>query len=96
VLRAVAASDGDSGAMAPGDMYADIPTSDFSGAKTSDFVYLYAHFGNSDPKPIREWALVNVAPIPEMDALFPIIAFFGVAFATQRLRRRRSQQLSTT
>lgn len=36
-----------------GDMYAYILTSDFSAAKTSDFVYLYAHFGNSDAKPIR-------------------------------------------
>ena len=83
--------------MAPGDMYADIPTSDFSGAKTSDFVYLYAHFGNIDPSQsgFEEWALVNVAPIPEMDALFPIIGFFAVAFAAQRLRRRRAQQVST-
>lgn len=31
-----------------GDMYAYIPTSDFAGSKTSDFVYLYAHFGNTD------------------------------------------------
>jgi hypothetical protein len=78
-----------------GDMYAYIPTSDFSGAKTSDFVYLYAHFGNSDPSQsgFEEWALVNIAPIPEMDALFPIIGFFAVAFATQRLRRRRAQQV---
>jgi hypothetical protein len=83
-------------------MYAYIPTSDFSAAKTSDFVYLYlylyAHFGNSDASQsgFEEWALVNVAPIPEMDALFPIIGFFAVAFATQRLRRRqRAQQEST-
>jgi hypothetical protein len=81
-----------------GDMYAYVPTSDFSGAKTSDFVYLYAHFGNSDPSQsgFEEWALVNVAPIPEMDALFPIIGFFAVAFVTQRLRQRRTQQVSTT
>ena len=39
--------------------------------------------------------MVNVAPIPEMDALFPIIGFFAVAFAMQRLRRRRAQQVST-
>ena len=35
----------------------------------------------------EEWALVNVAPIPEMDALLPIIGFFAVTFATQRLQR---------
>ena len=80
-----------------GDMYAYIPTSDFSGAKTSDFVYLYAHFGNTDASQsgFEEWALVNIAPIPEMDALLPIIGFFAVAFATQCLGRRRPQQAST-
>jgi hypothetical protein len=58
-----------------GDMYAYIPTSDFSAAKTSDFVYLYAHFGNSDASQsgFEEWALVHVAPIPEMNALFPVL-----------------------
>jgi hypothetical protein len=79
-----------------GDMYAYIPTSDFSGAKTSDFVYLYAHVGNSDASQagFEEWALVNVAPIPETDALFPILGFFAVALVTNRLRRRRAPQAS--
>jgi hypothetical protein len=80
-----------------GDMFAYIPASDFSGAKTSDFVYLYAHFGNTDPSQsgFEEWALVNVAPIPEVNALFPIIGFFAVAFTMQRLRRRWAHQVST-
>jgi hypothetical protein len=44
----------------------------------------------------EEWALVNVAPIPEMDAPFPIIGFFAVTFATQRLQRRQwAQQVSS-
>jgi len=40
-----------------GDMYAYIPTSDFAGSKTSDFVYLYAHFGNTDASQagFEEW-----------------------------------------
>ena len=78
-----------------GDMYAYIPTSDFAGTKTSDFVYLYAHFGNTDHSQagFEEWALVNVAPIPEMNALFPIIGFFALAFAMQYLRRRHARQL---
>jgi hypothetical protein len=76
-----------------GDMYAYIPTSDFAGTKSSDFVYLYAHFGNTDPSQsgFEEWALVNAAPIPEMDALFPILGFFAIAFATERLRRSRAR-----
>jgi hypothetical protein len=78
-----------------GDMHAYIPTSDFAGTKTSDFVYLYAHFGNTDNSQggFEEWALVNAAPIPEMNALFPIIGFFALAFATQYLRRRHARQL---
>ena len=78
-----------------GDMYAYIPTSDFAGTKTSDFVYLYAHFGNTDNSQagFEEWAPVNAAPIPEMNALFPIIGFFVLAFATQHLRRRHARQL---
>lgn len=79
-----------------GDMYAYIPTSDFAGTKTNDFVYLYAHFGNADDSQagFEEWALVNVAPIPEMNALFPIVGFFAVAFATQHLWRRYKRQMS--
>jgi hypothetical protein len=78
-----------------GDMYAYIPTSDFAGTKTSDFVYLYAHFGNTDVSQagFEEWALVNAAPIPEINALFPIIGFFAMAFVTQYLRRRRPRQV---
>ena len=78
-----------------GDMYAYIPTSDFAGTKTSDFVYLYAHFGTTDNSQagFEEWALVSAAPIPEMNALFPIIGLFALAFATQYLRRRHARQL---
>jgi hypothetical protein len=36
---------------------------------------------------------VNVAPIPEMNALFPIIGFFALAFAMQHLRRRHARQM---
>src|SRR5438874_4887698 len=79
-----------------GDMYAYIPTSDFAGTKKNDFVYLYAHFGNTDASQsgFEEWALVNAAAIPEMDALFQIIGFFSAAFGTQSLRRRHTRQAS--
>jgi hypothetical protein len=78
-----------------GDMYAYIPTSDFAGTKTSDFVYLYAHFGSTDPSQsgFEEWALVNAAPIPEMNTLLPVIGFFAIAFATHHLRRRHARQV---
>ena len=46
-------------AAAPADMCVYIPTSDFSAAKTSDFVYLYLHFGksNASQSGFEEWAL---------------------------------------
>src|SRR5438477_13052725 len=92
IARGIASRNDGSGS---GDMYAYIPTSDFAGSKTSDFVYLYAHFGNTDASQagFEEWALVNVAPIPEMNALFPIIGFFALAFVTQHLRRRHAREM---
>lgn len=80
-----------------GDMYAYIPTSDFAGTNANDFIYLYAHFGSSDDSEagFEEWALVNnMAPVPEMNALFPIIGFFAAAVATQHVRRRNARQLA--
>ena len=76
-------------------MYAYIPTCDFAGTRTSDFVYLYAHFGRTDANQasLEEWALVNAAPIAEMNAVFPIIGFFAVAFATQPLPRHHPRRL---
>ena len=80
-----------------GDMYAYIPTADFAGTNANDFVYMYAHFGNSDNSEsgFEEWSLVNnVAPIPEMNALFPIIGFFAAALATRHVRRRNARRLA--
>jgi len=92
IARGIASRNDGSGS---GDMYAYISTSDFAGTKTSDFVYLDAHFGNADNSQagFEEWALVNVAPIPETNALFPIVGFFALAFATQYLRRRHPRWL---
>jgi hypothetical protein len=62
----------------------------FSGTKSSDFVYLYSRFGNADPSQaeFEEWALLNAPSIPELNALFFIIGFSAIAFATEHLRRR--------
>ena len=81
-----------------GDMYAFIPTSDFAGTNPNDFVYLYSHFGNTDDSNagFEEWALVNnVAPVPEMSALFPMIGLVAAALATCHVRRRNAQMLAT-
>jgi hypothetical protein len=83
-----------------GDMYAYIPVSEFAGASTSDFVYLYSVFGENHTADsqsqggFEEWALVNnIAPIPEMNALFPIVGLLVAGLATQHVRRRNARQL---
>jgi hypothetical protein len=78
-----------------GDMYAYIPVSAFAGTASTDFVYMYCAFGNSDPSQggFEEWALV-VNPIPEASTFFPIIGLLAAVFSTQFVRRRQLQQLS--
>lgn len=75
-----------------GDMYAYIPTSAFAGTNSSDFVYMYVHFGDADPSQggFEEWALVtNASPIPEMGTFFPVIGLMVAVFSTRALRRRQ-------
>jgi hypothetical protein len=78
-----------------GDMYAYIPVSAFAGTASTDFVYMYCAFGNSDPSQggFEEWALV-VNPIPEASTLFPIVGLLAAVFSTQFVRRRQLQQVS--
>jgi hypothetical protein len=78
-----------------GDMYAYIPVSAFAGTKSTDFVYMYCAFGNSDPSQggFEEWALV-VNPIPEARTIFPIVGLLAAVFSTQFVRRRQLQQVS--
>jgi hypothetical protein len=80
-----------------GDMYAFIPTSVFAGTNSSDFVYMYVHFGNADPSQggFEEWALV-AAPIPEMGTLFPVIGLVAAVVSTHALRRRKLKELAAT
>ena len=76
-----------------GDMYAYIPTSDFPRRRRAILsIYMRTLVTVTLANPDLKSALVSVAPIPEMDALFPIIGFFAVTFATQRLQRRQWAQ----
>lgn len=80
-----------------GDMYAYIPTSAFAGTEQNDFVYMYSHFGNADDSNagFEEWALVNnSSPVPEMNALFPILGLIAAGLATSHVRRRNALQLA--
>ena len=78
-----------------GDMFAYIPASAFAGTASTDFVYMYCAFGNTDPSQggFEEWALV-VNPIPEASTLFPIVGLLAAVFSTQFVRRRQLQKIS--
>ena len=76
-----------------GDMLAYIPTSVFAGTQSTDFVYLYCHFGDtySTSDGFEEWALI--AAIPEASTFFPVIGLLVAVFSTYELRRRKLKQM---
>lgn len=77
-----------------GDIYAYLPVANFAGTNPSDFIYLFSRFGDSDDLAsgggFEEWSVVtNVAPVPEMNALFPIVGLVVAVGSTHVLRRRK-------
>ena len=78
-----------------GDMFAYLPTSAFAGTSSSDFVYLYCHFGNthSTNDEFAEWSLV-VNPVPEASTFFPVIGLIVAVVSTYELRRRKLKQMA--
>ena len=82
-----------------GDAFFYIPASAFAGTNANDFVYMYVNFGNADMTTaggFEEFTLVsNVAPVPEMSALFPIVGLLVAVGATSILRRRRMARVNS-
>ena len=82
-----------------GDAFIYIPTSAFAGTSANDFVYMYVNFGSADETTaggFEEFALVrNLAPVPEMSALFPIFGLLVAVGSTSILRRRRAAQVKS-
>jgi len=82
-----------------GDAFFYIPATAFAGTKASDFVYMYVNFGSADETTaggFEEFALVrNLAPVPEMSALFPIVGLLVAVGSTSILRRRRAAQVKS-
>jgi hypothetical protein len=78
-----------------GDMYAYLPTSVFAGTSSSDFVYMYSHFGNTYPSNVgfEEWSRV-VNPVPEASTFFPVIGLIVAVVSTYELRRRKLKQMA--
>jgi hypothetical protein len=82
-----------------GDAFLYIPASAFAGTNANDFVYMYVNFGNADMTTaggFEEFTLVrNLAPVPEMSALFPILGLLVAVGSTSLLRRRRMAQVNS-
>ena len=80
-----------------GDVYIYIPVANFAGASPTDCVYLYAQFGGADSSDggFEEFALVrNLTPVPEMNALFPIVGLLAAVLSTRFLRRRAQARIA--
>jgi hypothetical protein len=72
-----------------GDINIFIPVSDFAGAKSTDYVYMYQAWGNSDMSAggFEETAIgQGVVPVPEVAPSSVIFGFLGllVAFSSRR------------
>src|SRR5438874_6569718 len=82
-----------------GDAFFYIPASAFAGTNANDFVYMYVNFGAADTTTaggFEEFTLVrNLAPVPEMSALFPIVGLLVAVGSTHILRRRRMSRVNS-
>ena len=82
-----------------GDAFIYIPTTAFAGTNSTDFVYMYVNFGSADETTaggFEEFTLIrNLAPVPEMSALFPIVGLLVAVGSTSILRRRRAAQVKS-
>jgi len=82
-----------------GDAFFYIPASAFAGTNANDYVYMYVNFGSADETTaggFEEFTLVrNLAPVPEMSALFPIVGLIVAVGSTSLLRRRRMAKLNS-
>lgn len=83
-----------------GDINIYIPVSAFAGAQSTDYVYMYQRWGNSDASTsnggFEETALIRgLAPVPEMSAFFPIVGLLVAVGSTSILRRRRAAQVKS-
>jgi hypothetical protein len=82
-----------------GDAFFYIPATAFAGTNANDFVYMYTNFGNADVTTaggFEEFTLVrNLAPVPEMSALFPIVGLLVAVGSTHVLRRRRMARVNS-
>jgi hypothetical protein len=79
-----------------GDINIFIPVEFFAGTQQNDYVYMYQLWGNSDNSEggFEETSLIaGITPVPELNALFPIVGLMVAVGSTHILRRRKQAQL---
>jgi hypothetical protein len=80
-----------------GDIDIYIPVSLFAGASSNDYVYMYQMWGNADGTTeggFEETRLIRgMTPVPELNALFPIVGLMVAVGSTHVLRRRKQAKL---
>lgn len=79
-----------------GDVNIFIPVEFFAGTQQNDYVYMYQLWGNADASDggFEETSLIaGITPVPELNALFPIVGLMVAVGSTHVLRRRKQAQL---
>jgi hypothetical protein len=80
-----------------GDIDIFIPLSFFAGTQMNDYVYMYQLWGDADGASsgggFEETRLIRGTPIPELNALFPIVGLMVAVGSTHILRRRKQAKL---
>lgn len=74
-----------------------IPVSAFAGTQPNDYVYMYQRWGSADASEggFEETALIQgITPVPELNALFPIVGLMVAVGSTHVLRRRKMARTS--
>ena len=75
-----------------------VPVSLFAGAQGNDYVYMYQRWGSADAMTeggFEETRLIaGITPIPELNALFPIVGLMVAVGSTHILRRRKAAQVA--
>ena len=79
-----------------GDVNIFIPVADFAGFKSTDYVYMYQRWGNTDSSEagFEETRLLSgFVPVPEFGSLFPVLGLMAAVVSTHALRRRKMREI---
>jgi hypothetical protein len=77
-----------------GDIAFFIPVSAFAGARSTDYVYMYQKFGESDATGTTQGGFEETAifrPIPEVGSILPLAGVLGMVVGANHFGRRRRQ-----